>query len=259
MVGFNLSNRVAIVTGGGRGIGRAIVLALAREGSNVVIADVISADKVVEEVKAIGRQSLALRIDVTKMDQVQEMVKKAIDIFGRLDILVNNAGVISLHDIVELTEEEWDLIMDVNVKATFLCSKAVVPFMIKQKNGRIINMSSASGREGYAGATHYCASKFAVIGFTQALAKEMAPHNITVNAVCPGIIHTSMWKYLSIEFGKKDGSTPEEAWEKSVRENIPLGRPQTPEDIANMVAYLASPYADNITGQSMSVDGGQVM
>jgi meso-butanediol dehydrogenase/(S,S)-butanediol dehydrogenase/diacetyl reductase len=266
-----LDGKVAIVTGAGRGIGRAIALELAKEGANIVVVDTDrleskynqygtteingykAAVKVAEEIRAIGRRAMAIESDVTKWDQVKAMVKKALDEFGKIDILVNNAGVITVASVMDLTEEEWDFIMAVNAKGVFLCSKAVIPYMIKRKGGKIINVASIAGKRGYTTLAHYCASKFAVIGFTQALALELAQYNVTVNAICPGIVYTQMWRLLS-EKWKKPGKTAEESYPIIVKEMIPLGRDQTPEDIGKLAVFFAT--MDNVTGQAVNVCGG---
>lgn len=255
-----LSGKKAFVTGGGRGIGRGICLALARAGSGVVVSDIVgrNAERVAEEVKAIGREALSIRMDVTKTSSIEGAVKSALDEFDRIDILVNNAGVIKQAPILELTEEDWDLVVGVNAKGVFLCSKIVVPHMIERRSGRIVNISSISGKNGYPGQGAYGSSKFAVVGLTQVLARELAKYNITVNAICPGIIYTKMWEYLSTLRAKEMGMTPEEVFQQITTERIPLGRPQTPEDIGNLVVFLASDEAKNITGQSINVDGGLV-
>ena len=255
---MELKDKVAIVTGAARGIGRGIALCLAREGTHVVLADLPSVDEDLEhtraEAEAAGVQALALHCDVTSSAQAQSMAQAAIERFGRIDILVNNAGVISVAPVVAMTEEQWDLVMDVNVKGTFLCSKAVAPHMMERRSGRIVNVSSIAGRKGNAGLAHYSASKWAVLGFTQSLALELAASNVTVNAVCPGIIDSAMWgEHLLPALGAVQGVSPEEAWEAYVRERIPLGRPQTPEDIGEAVVYLCS--ADNVTGEAITVSG----
>jgi len=266
-----LDGKVAIVTGAGRGIGRGIALELAKEGADIVVVDADqltskynqygstkvggykAANKVVGEIKALGRRAIAIECDVTIGDQVNAMVKKALGEFGKIDILVNNAGVITVAPAVELVEEEWDYIMDVNAKGVWLCSKAVVPHMIKQKSGKIINTASIAGKKGYASLSHYCASKFACVGFTQALAMELARHNITVNAICPGIVWTQMWVVLS-EAWKKPGKTGKESYPLIVKDLIPQWRDQTPEDMGKLAVYFAT--MDNVTGQAVNVCGG---
>jgi meso-butanediol dehydrogenase/(S,S)-butanediol dehydrogenase/diacetyl reductase len=267
----SLVNKTAIVTGAGRGIGRAIAVALARQGASIVAVDVEALPsscsqyqdtllggyqatlKLVEEVTAMDRRAIAVNADVTKSDQVATMVQKALKEFGRIDILVNNAGVVTSANVIDLTEEQWDLVMNVNAKGVFLCCKAVAPYMIANRSGKIVNISSESGKTGEKGLAHYCASKFATIGFTQSLALELAPYNINVNAVCPGMVYTKMWEYLT----KIEDATSEDRFEKLTRQLIPLGRPQTPDDVANAVLFLC--LSDNITGESINVTGGHEM
>jgi len=258
---MRLGGRTALVTGGGRGLGQGICLALAAAGADIVVSDIIleNAESVVSEVKNLGREALAIRMDVSDNRSVDQAFKHAFEEFDRIDILVNNAGVIRQAPVLEMTVEDWDLVIGVNAKGVFLCSKAVIPQMIEMRNGRIINISSISGKNGFPGQAAYGASKFAVIGLTQVLARELAPFNITVNAVCPGIVYTKMWEYLSSLRAKEFGMTPDEAFKKITTERIPLGRPQSPEDIGRLVAFLASDEAKNITGQSINVDGGMVM
>ncbi len=256
-----LLGKEALVTGGGRGIGRGICLALAEAGADVVVSDVIlkNAESVVDEIKDLGREAFSVRMDVSDSSSVEAAVGCVLDEFGRIDILVNNAGVIRQAPILELTEEDWDLVIGVNAKGIFLCSRAVVPQMIERKSGRIINISSISGKNGYPGQAVYGTSKFAAVGLTQVLARELAQYDITVNAVCPGIVYTKMWEYLSSLRAKEFDMTPEEVFRKISTERIPLGRPQTPADIGSLVVFLASEKARNITGQSINVDGGLVM
>jgi meso-butanediol dehydrogenase/(S,S)-butanediol dehydrogenase/diacetyl reductase len=254
------NDKVAIVTGAGRGIGEAISIRLAKEGVDIVVCDIDfnNAQKTAEEIKAIGRQSLAIRTDVSKSSDVEKMVNLAMEKFGRIDILVNNAGIVIVKPIIELEEEEWDKVIDVDLKGIFLCSKAVAKVMINQKSGKIINISSDSGKTGYALFAHYNAAKFGVIGFTQGLAKELAPYKINVNAVCPGIVGTKMWDYVDEQLGRRWGLPKGEALKMHIKQ-IPLGRLETPQDVAGIVAFLASPDADYMTGQAMNVTGGREM
>jgi meso-butanediol dehydrogenase/(S,S)-butanediol dehydrogenase/diacetyl reductase len=268
-----LENKTAIVTGAGRGIGRAIATTLAKEGADIVLVDVErlqsvssqyqdsylrghqAALKLVDEIRLMGHRAMAVNTDVTKGAEVARMVEQALKEFGKIDILVNNAGVVTNANVVDLSEDQWDLVMNVNAKGVFLCCKAVAPHMIRNRSGKIVNISSESGKTGEKGLAHYCASKFAVIGFTQSLALELAPYNITVNAVCPGMVYTKMWEYLT---KVEDAKTPsEEKFAQDVKQLMPLGRPQTPEDIANAVLFLCT--SDNITGESINVTGGHEM
>ena len=256
---MELKDTVAIVTGGARGIGRGVALALAREGVHVVIADLPSARAEMEETGALveeaGVQALLVHCDVRDWSQVSALASTTLERFGRIDVLVNNAGVISVAPVVAMSEEAWDQVLDVNLKGTFLCCKAVAPHMIERRSGRIVNMSSIAGRRGQPAVAHYCASKFGLIGFTQSLARELAPFDVTVNAVCPGEVDSAMWReHLLPALAATQGSTQEEAWAAFIRERVPLGRAQTPEQIGEAVVYLCR--ADNVTGESLGVTGG---
>ena len=244
---FELKDKVAIVTGAGRGIGRGIALSLAKNGAKVVVTDISDEIfEVVKEIEATGSQGLAVKCDVTDREQVDDAVKKTLEIFGRIDILVNNAGIYPFKSFTEMTEEEWDKVMNVNVKGIFNFTKAVLPKMIEQKYGKIISISSIAGSVvGYASLVHYSASKAAVLGFTRSLAIEVAQHGINVNAVCPGPIETP---------GTKEGLT-KEVYEQT-KKTIPLGRWGQPEDIGNVVVFLASDKSSYITGQCIVADGG---
>jgi NAD(P)-dependent dehydrogenase (short-subunit alcohol dehydrogenase family) len=259
---MELKNSVAIVTGAARGIGRGIAESLAREGAQLVLADLPSVDADVAETKRIveshGVRSISVHCDVRDEAQTKAMAQAALDRFGKIDVLVNNAGVINVAGVVSMTEEQWDIVLDVNVKGTFLCSKAVAPHMMERRSGRIVNLSSQAGKRGAGGVAHYCASKFAVIGFTQSLAHELAPFNVTVNAVCPGEVDSAMWRdHLLPAIAAAGGSTKDEAWAQFMQQRVPLGRPQTPEDIGQAVVFLCR--ADNITGEAINVTGGSEM
>jgi len=252
-----LPDKIAIVTGASKGIGRAIGLRLAKEGANVVIADVDKneGEKVAQMIREMGRDCLAVKCDVSNVQEVEGMVEKTMQKLGRIDILVNNAGVSSMAAMVELEEKDWDFNMDINAKGQFLCSRAVAKHMIKQKSGKIINNASLAAKRGARFLAHYSASKFAVLGLTYTMAIELAPYNITVNAVCPGIVETDMirreWKWE----GDIRGMTPDEVRNEVLGE-ILLGRLCQPEDVAGAVAFLASKDADYLTGQSINVNGG---
>lgn len=256
---MELKDTVAIVTGGSRGIGRGIALALAKEGTNVVVADLPSERAAMDETKKLieaeGVQAHLVDCDVRVEAQTVALVKEAIDRFGKIDILVNNAGVISVAPVAMMSEEAWDRVIDVNLKGTFLCSKAVAPHMMERRSGRIINLSSMAGRRGNPGLAHYCTSKWGIIGFTQSLALELGALGITVNAVCPGVVDSAMWRdHLIPAIAMAQGEPSEAAWESFVRDRIALGRPQTVEDIGEAVVYLCR--AENVTGEAINVTGG---
>ncbi|PKB79693.1 MAG: hypothetical protein BZY88_11990 [SAR202 cluster bacterium Io17-Chloro-G9] len=280
---YDLSGKVAVVTGaGGRhGIGRAIALRLAEEGADVVVTDIQrSTDRmreedrlagwrglpsVVEEIEELGRQSMGLFSDVTDGSQVNDMVRQTIDRFGKIDILVNNAGSQPGPDrvlVVELGEEAFDEVMRVNVRGTYLCSKAVAIHMIERGGGgKMIVISSGAGKQGIARYAAYCASKFALIGFTQALAHELAPHRINVNAICPGLVNTERVDFIAAALAA-EGESAEEHRALMVRaraEAVPLGRIAEAGDIARMAAFLSSSESDYVTGLSISVSGGSQM
>jgi len=255
---LRLNDKIAIVTGAGRGIGEAISIRLAKKGANIVVCDIDfdNAERTAEKIKATGHRSLAIKADVSKSSDVEKMVNLTMEKFGRIDILVNNAGIVIVKPIVELEEGEWDKVINVDLKGVFLCSKAVAKIMIRQKSGKMINISSDSGKTGYALFAHYNAAKFGVIGFTQGLAKELAPYKINVNAVCPGIVGTKMWDYVDERLGRRWGLPKGEALRMHIKQ-IPLGRLETPEDVAGVVAFLASQDADYMTGQAINVTGGR--
>lgn len=245
-----LKDKVAVVTGGTRGIGRAIVLKLADEGANIVI-NYRNSDKEAEELKAIleekGVKVLTVKCDISNFEDSKKLIDKCKEEFGKIDILVNNAGITKDTLIMRMKEEDFDSVIDVNLKGTFNCAKHASAIMLKQKFGKIINMTSVVGITGNAGQSNYAASKAGVIGLTKSLARELGSRGITVNAVAPGFINTDMTSVLS-------DKVKEEAMK-----NIPLKKLGNPEDIANLVGFLASDSANYITGQVINVDGGMVM
>ncbi|SDK44032.1 3-oxoacyl-[acyl-carrier-protein] reductase [Natronincola ferrireducens] len=247
---MNLKGKSAIVTGGSRGIGKAIALELAKNGANVMInytSNQKAAEEVVKELESYNVKGVAVQCDVTKADDVKMMMDQADEKFDTIDILVNNAGITKDNLLLRMKEEEWQQVMDVNLKGVFLCTKAVIRKMMKQKYGKIVNISSVVGVTGNAGQANYSASKAGVIGFTKSIAKEIAGKNINVNAIAPGFIDTDMTAVLSDEV------------KRSLINNIPLKRYGKPEDIANLVVFLSSDQANYITGQVIHVDGGMAI
>jgi meso-butanediol dehydrogenase / (S,S)-butanediol dehydrogenase / diacetyl reductase len=268
---MRLKDKVAIVTGGGGGLGEGICMCLAREGADVVVSDVNIglANAVAEKVKAAGRRAIAVKTDVRSPAECQEMVKTALKAMGRIDIMVTNAGVSGfVHRkesteppvIESISEEDWNLTVDVNLKGVFLCNQAIAPVFKAQKSGKIVNISSLGGRKGVDFIPHYCATKAGVIVMTQALALQLAPYGVNANTVCPGVIWTPMWEEAAYVLQRSNpmfqGLTPEQVFQGAVQNMIPLKRAQKPEDIGNAVVFLASDEASEITGQALNVDGG---
>jgi NAD(P)-dependent dehydrogenase (short-subunit alcohol dehydrogenase family) len=257
---MELQGQVAIVTGGGRGIGRATALELAKLGADVVVAELDrgGADKTAALVKDLGRRALALPVDVTKRADLATMVERTRAELGRIDALVNNAGIYRAAATLDVTEAHWDAIMTINAKAVFFASQAVLPVMIAQKRGAIVSLASMAGKVGSRTNLPYNASKAAVISMTKSLALAHAGDGIRVNCVCPGFVETDMWTMVAREQGALLGQTPEE-FTRRRRESVPLGRMETPEDVASVIAFLCSPRSGYMTGQALSVDGGLVM
>lgn len=253
-----LQGQTAIVTGAARGIGKGIALCLAREGANVVVADVNleSATAAADELSRQGMSAMPSQVDITQSDQVDEMVKATVSRFGKVDILVNNAGVVSNSPVLELSEEEWDRTIAVNLKGVFLCSKRVAQAMVPQRSGRIISISSLSGKVGAPGQAAYCASKHGVIGLTLVLATDLGQYGITANAVCPGTSETEMMHVVMAKRAASRGQTVEEV-QQGILAKTPLGRFGRPEDIGQVVVFLASPGSAYVTGQAIDVDGGR--
>jgi len=271
----DLSGKTAIITGVGRplGIGRACALQLARQGADVVISDICrkyegdlafynvgdweQLQKVVGEIEALGRRALAFKVDVTKKDEIKEMVDGALKEFGHIDILVNNAGSgVGVGPFLTISEEAWDKTFAVNAKGTYLCCQAALPTMIERKEGKIVNIASMAGLRGSASYGAYGASKFAVVGMTQILAAEFAQFNININCVCPAMVETDLGleEYEFLSFVK--GGTVEEV-RQSVTDSIPLGRAATADDIADVVSFLVSEQASYMAGQAVAVTGGR--
>ncbi|MDV7212784.1 SDR family NAD(P)-dependent oxidoreductase [Azotobacter beijerinckii] len=255
---FSLSGKVALVTGAGRGIGLGIAVSLARAGADLVVADFNSnvAEEAAMQIRALGHRAVALRVDVGQADSVSAMIDQVAEQFGGLDIAVNNAGVVSLGKVSELSVTEWDRIMNVNARGVFLCCQAELKLMRARQSGRIINIASIAGKVGFPDLAHYSASKFAVIGFTNAFAKEVAREGITVNALCPGIVGTGMWRGEEGLSGRwrLPGETEAQSWERHQSSLLPQGEAQTVEDMGQLAVYLAC--APHVTGQAIAVDGG---
>ncbi|WP_423801680.1 3-oxoacyl-[acyl-carrier-protein] reductase [Neobacillus sp. SAB-20_R2A] len=247
---MSLAGKAALVTGASRGIGREIALELARQGANVAVnfsGSEAKANEVVDEIKALGQEAFAIKCNVSNTEEVSEMVKAVIEQFGRLDILVNNAGITRDNLLMRMKEEEWDDVLNINLKGVFLVTKAVTRQMMKQRVGRIINISSVVGESGNPGQANYVAAKAGVIGLTKTTAKELASRNITVNAIAPGFITTDMTDKL-----------PEDVKTEMLKQ-IPLARLGEPKDIAKAAAFLASDDSAYITGQTLHINGGMVM
>ena len=254
------AEKSVLITGASRGIGKGIAKRFADEGADLILASNEEAiHEVAKELKASGVNAISLVCDVTQKAEVERLYDRAIAEFAKLDVSIQNAGVITIARIEELQESEWDRVMAVNTKGVFLCCQAAAIRMKARNFGRIINTASGQARQGFIYTPHYAASKFGVVGITQSLAKELAPHNITVNAFCPGIIETDMWAYNDSEWGKLLGNyKPGELMREWVR-NIPMKRAGQAAEVAGLVAFLASDDAAYITGQTINVDGGLIM
>jgi len=252
-----LAGSVSIVTGARGVIGKGIARELAAAGADVVlqverdpngsteVADASRLQALIDEIEGMGRRALPVNCDVTIPEQVSAMVEKTMEAFGRLDVLVNNAGIVSTCRVEDMPEAEWDRVLDVNLKGVFLCSRAAIPYL-RESSGTIINNASVASFGGAAGMAHYCASKHAIIGLTKTLALELAQDDVTVNAICPGIVDTPMWSRVL---------TPDpERYRATVQRVIPLGRDQTPEDMGRLAVFLAA--STNVTGEAIRVDGG---
>ncbi len=244
-----LENKVALVTGAARGIGKAVALTLAGEGADIAVSDVNleGAESTAEEIESLGRRTLISRVDVSKIKEVNETVDKILDKFGRIDILINNAGITADSLLIRMKEADWDKVIEINLKGAFNCLKAVAKPMMKARSGKVVNMASVIGLIGNVGQANYAASKAGVIGLTKSLARELAPRGINVNAVAPGFIKTPMTEKLSDEV------------KEEMCKRIPLNRFGAPEDVAEVVLFLVSDRAAYVTGQVINVDGGMVM
>jgi 3-oxoacyl-[acyl-carrier protein] reductase len=243
---LDLTNKIAIVTGSGRGIGQAIAFKLAEAGAAVVINDVVEgpANRTVEQIKTMGRQSMAILADVSSSADANRMVETVKSTFGRVDILVNNAGITRDQLLIRMTDDDWDKVLNIDLRSVFVCTRAVMRDMMKQRWGRIINISSIVGIAGNPGQANYASAKAGIIGFTRTVAKEVASRNVTVNAVAPGFIDTEMTQKL------------DEKQKTELKQHIPAGYLGSPRDVAEAVAFFASDEAKYITGQVLTVDGG---
>jgi meso-butanediol dehydrogenase/(S,S)-butanediol dehydrogenase/diacetyl reductase len=265
-----LSGKLAIVTGAAQGIGKAVALRLAHEGADVVVADINdeAARQTAQEIRGLGRRADAPPLDVASLAEIEAVMERAVGHFGHIDILVNAAGIAQTKPFLEITEQEWDHVIDVNLKGTVFCMQAVARQMIQQipqeivsrgraerSYGKIVNFSSISGRRGRSVQMAYAASKAAIISVTQSAALALSPYNINVNAVCPGVIPTPMWEQIDRDRSQIMGAPPGEAM-KAFIEKVPLQRAGSTEDVAAAVAFLCSADADYITGQTLNVDGG---
>jgi 3-oxoacyl-[acyl-carrier protein] reductase len=247
----DLAGKTAIVTGAGQGIGRAVAKGLAGFGARVVVAELVEANgkQTAEEIRAVGGAALAVSTDVSKEASVRNLLEETLREFGRIDILVNNAAIFPASSVAEMTAAEWEQVLRTNLTGTFLCARAVMPILKRQRCGRIINFTSGRALQGSKHGAHYAASKGGIIGFTKSLALELAPYGITVNAICPGAIDTPQ--------PKAHVASEEEFYAKAKK--IPLGRVGQPEDLVGPVAFLASDWSSYITGQMLLVNGGSIM
>jgi 3-oxoacyl-[acyl-carrier protein] reductase len=245
---MNLDGRVALVTGSGQGIGRAVARRLAEAGATVVVNDIGEAvEAVAEEIRALSRPSLAVAADVSQSEDVAGMMETVVNTYGRIDILVNNAGINRDQLVMRMSDEDWDQVIGVDLRSVFLCTRAALRHMVKQRWGRIVSISSVVGVVGNRGQANYASAKAGVIGFTRTVAKEVASRGITANAVAPGFIDTGMTQAL------------DEDWKQQLKQQIPLGYFGNPQDVAEAVAFLVSEEARYITGQILGVDGGMAM
>ncbi len=258
---MRLEGKVGIVTGGGSGIGRGICIKFAQEGAAVLVADINmeGAGETVRLITEAGGTAAAVKSDVTSPESVENMAAAAVEQFGRIDILVNNAGTDIKGSVQDYNPDTWDKLMALNLKGVFLCTQAAAKRMVPQKYGRIVNISSMAGKTGEAFTSPYCTTKFGVIGFTQSIALELGPDNITINAVCPGAVETDLIKSSVSGTAKLNNRTYEEELYSKFISQTPLGRVAQPSDVANAVAFLASDEASFITGSTLNVSGGREM
>ncbi|MGD0915874.1 MAG: SDR family NAD(P)-dependent oxidoreductase [Thermodesulfobacteriota bacterium] len=271
---MRLKDRVAVVTGGGGGIGKGICLCMAREGAHIVVSDQnrSSAEKVAAEISKLGRKTLAIQTNVCMAKDCKDLIEFSLKEMGQIDILVCCTGVPGYSDktiisdemtrVENISEDDWDLTLNTNLKGVFLCNRAIVPYFKQQRKGKIINISSIAGRRGSDWLPHYSASKAGVIVFSQVMAIQLGPYNVNVNTICPGFVWTSMsviaGKVMSKTYPQFKDMNPTEVFNEIIRTRVPLGRPQTPDSIGNAAVFLASDEAEDVTGQAINVDGGVV-
>ena len=254
---MKLDGKVALITGAAGGIGQAIARRLAREGAHVALADIRTEplDDIARTVESHNRKALKVAVDVTQTDQVAQMVQAVVNSFGRIDIFFNNAGIIRVQNFLEVTETEWDQVIDVNLKGVFLCGQAVAKHMVERQCGKIINTASLAADRGRPEIAAYAASKTAVVSLTRSMALDLADQGFTVNALAPGIVDTDMWAFIDNEMGKLWGRQKGDSMQRRVG-TVPLKRAATADEVANVGFFLASDEADYITGQTMYIDGG---
>lgn len=245
-----LARKVAVITGGARGIGKQIALTFAGEGADIVIGDIIEMETVAQDIKSLGREVITIKTDVTSKEEVQNLIHTAVNNFNKVDILVNNAGITRRASFMELTEDDWNAVLDVNLKGAFLCSQAAAEHMIKRKYGKIINIASVAGLNAVYVSANYCVSKAGIIQLSKVCARELGPYGINVNAIAPGVVLTDIVYYQRTQAEVERYVEDREKW-------AALGRLGTVEDIANVALFLASDESSFITGQVIAADGGR--